>query len=81
MTAQMVVTVANQDVPELTAKMAIKMGSKCKFIEVMGQCCDQFAVGAGLSKPQRRRRVLELAKPLPAAARRLHRRADSSTFR
>ena len=62
--------------PELTAKMVMKIGSKYKFSEVMGQHWDQFAMSAALSKPQIRRRVLELAKLVPAAARRLQERAD-----
>ncbi len=62
--------------PELTNKMAMKIGSKYKFSEVMARHWDQFAITAGLSKSQMRKRVLELAKLLPVAARRLQESPD-----
>ena len=62
--------------PELTVKMAMEIGSKYKFSEVMARHWDQFAISAGLSKAQLRKRVLELAKLLPIAARRLQKHSD-----
>jgi serine/threonine-protein kinase HipA len=61
---------------ELSAKMAMKIGSKYKFTEVMARHWDQFAVSAGLSKAQTRKRVLVLAQALPTAARRLQEHPD-----
>ena len=55
----------------LTPKMAMKIGSKYKFSEVQARHWDQFAEAAGLAKAQAKRRVLSLAKSLPASARKL----------
>ena len=57
--------------PDLTPKMAMKIGGKYKFSEVQARHWDQFAEGAGLAKAQTRKRILELAKILPVAARKL----------
>ena len=57
--------------PTLTPRMAMKIGSKYKFSEIQARHWDQFAEGAGLAKAQAKRRILELAKSLPPAARRL----------
>ena len=57
--------------PTLTPKMAMKIGSKYKFSEVEARHWDQFAEAAGLAKAQAKRRVLSLAKSLPASARKL----------
>ncbi len=57
--------------PSLTSKMAMKLGSKYKFSEVEARHWEQFADAAGLAKPQMKKRVLALAKSLPAAARAL----------
>lgn len=57
--------------PSLTPSMAMKLGSKYKFSEVQARHWDQFAEGAGLAKPQARKRILELAKLIPLAARKL----------
>lgn len=57
--------------PTLTQKMAMKIGSKYKFTEVQAQHWEHFAESAGLTKAQAKRRILELAKSLPAAARKL----------
>lgn len=57
--------------PDLTPKMAMKIGSKNKFSEVYARHWDQFAVSVGLSKAQTRKRILALAKSLPATARKL----------
>jgi serine/threonine-protein kinase HipA len=55
----------------LTPKMAMKIGSKYKFSEVQGRHWVQFAESVGLAKAQAKRRILELAKLLPATARKL----------
>lgn len=57
--------------PDLTPKMAMKLGSKYQFSEVQARHWDQFAEAAGLAKAQTRKRVLELAKRLPVTARKL----------
>jgi serine/threonine-protein kinase HipA len=57
--------------PTLTSKMAMKIGSKYKFSEVQARDWEQFAESVGLTKAQARRRILELAKSLPAMARKL----------
>jgi serine/threonine-protein kinase HipA len=54
--------------PTLTPKMAMKIGSKYKFSEVQARHWEQFAEGVGISKAQAKRRILELAKLLPARA-------------
>jgi serine/threonine-protein kinase HipA len=57
--------------PTLTPKMAMKIGSKYRFTEVQARHWAQFAEGAGLAKAQARRRIVEIAKSLPATARQL----------
>jgi serine/threonine-protein kinase HipA len=57
--------------PTLTPKMAMKIGSKYKFSEVLARHWEQFAESAGLAKAQARKRILEIARALPAAARTL----------
>jgi serine/threonine-protein kinase HipA len=57
--------------PTLTPKMAMKIGSKYKFSEVQARHWMQFADGAGLSKAQTRKRVMEMATRLPQVARNL----------
>ena len=57
--------------PTLTPKMAMKIGSKYKFSETQARHWEQFAEGAGFTKAQAKRRILELAKSLPATARKL----------
>ena len=49
----------------------MKIGSKYKFTEVQARHWEQFADAAGLAKPQVKKRVVELAKLLPPAARKL----------
>jgi serine/threonine-protein kinase HipA len=63
--------------PNLTPKMAMKLGSKYRFSEVQARHWDQFAEGAGLAKAQTRKRVLELARALPTLARQLQSAQDS----
>jgi serine/threonine-protein kinase HipA len=55
----------------LAPKMAMKLGSKYKFVEVQARHWDQFAQAAGLSKAQTKKRVLRMAQDLPATAHRL----------
>lgn len=57
--------------PTQTQKMAMKVGSKYRFSEVQAHHWEQFAQGVGFTKAQAKRRILELAKLLPAAARKL----------
>lgn len=57
--------------PALTPKMAMKIGSRYKFSEVQARHWDQFAQSAGLGKASARKRILQLAKALPGAARSL----------
>lgn len=57
--------------PNLTQKMAMKLGSKYKFSEVHSRHWEQFADSTGLAKAQTRKRIIALAKKLPAAARAL----------
>lgn len=57
--------------PTLTQKMAMKIGSKYKFSEVQARHWEQFAESVRLSRAQAKKRVLELASSLPAAARKL----------
>ncbi len=64
--------------PTLTSKMAMKIGSKYKFSEVQARHWEQFAQSAGLAKAQARKRILEIAKELPTAARRLQQPKDSN---
>jgi serine/threonine-protein kinase HipA len=51
--------------------MAMKIGSKYKFVEVMPRHWDLFAESAGLAKAETRKRVLQLATALPPLAKKL----------
>jgi serine/threonine-protein kinase HipA len=55
--------------PTLTDKMAMKIGSKYKFSEVMARHWEQFATEAALSPTQVKKRILDIAKRLPGLAR------------
>ena len=55
--------------PALTEKMAMKIGSKYKFSEVMVRHWEQFALDAALSPAQVKKRILDIAKRLPDLAR------------
>ena len=57
--------------PNLTPKMAMKIGSKYKFSEVQARHWDQLLEAAGLSKAQARKRILALGKSMPTTAREL----------
>ncbi len=61
--------------PTLTEKMAMKIGSKYKFVDVQARHWDQFAAEAVLSAAQVKKRVLEIAARLPVLA-----RATQATF-
>jgi len=65
---------------ELTAKMAMKIGGKYTFNEIQVRHWDLFAEDAGLARAQTRKRILVLAKSLPAAARTLHSEPGCSFF-
>ena len=64
--------------PQLIPNMAMKIGSKYKFSEVQARHWDQFAQSAGLGKASARKRILELAKALPGAARTLQQATGTS---
>ena len=57
--------------PQLTPKMAMKLGSKYKFSELEAKHWEQFSEEAGLAKAATRKRLQQLASELPAAARKL----------
>ncbi len=57
--------------PDLTPKMAMKLGGKYQFNDVLDRHWDQFADEAGLSRAQTRKRVLRMAKTLPMVAKQL----------
>jgi len=63
--------------PGLTPKMAMRLGSQYNFSGVQARHWDQFAQAAGLSVAQTRKRILELARQLPQAARKLQSVPDS----
>ena len=54
--------------PQLTEKMAMKIGSKYKFSEVMARHWEQFATEAALSPAQVKKHILDIAKRLPNLA-------------
>jgi serine/threonine-protein kinase HipA len=55
--------------PNLTPKMAMKIGGRYKFSEVQARHWDQFLEAAGLSRAQARKRILALAKSIATTAR------------
>jgi len=57
---------------DLTDKMAMKIGSKYVFSEVQSRHWEQLAQAAGLSPSQVKKRLLQLARQLPAQAQALH---------
>ena len=57
--------------PQLTPKMAMKIGSKYKFSELEAKHWEQFAQEAGLAKAATLKRLKALAKSLPVQARNL----------
>ena len=54
--------------PELSSKMAMKIGGYYEFDDVLPRHWERFAKDAGLAAPQVRRRVLDMCERLPAAA-------------
>ena len=63
--------------PELSDKMAMKIGSKYKFADVQARHWEQFALAAALSPAQVKKRVLEIAKRLPDLAHTLQATMDA----
>ena len=63
--------------PHLTDKMAMKIGGKYRFTEVMARHWANFARDAGLSPAQVKRRILEIARRLPDLARDIQARLDA----
>lgn len=57
--------------PNLTPKMAMKIGNKYKFSEVQARHWDQFLEAVGFSRAQARKRIMALAKSMPTTAREL----------
>ena len=57
--------------PQLTPKMAMKIGSKYKFSELEAKHWEQFAQEAGLAKAATLKRLKVLAKSLPVETRKL----------
>jgi len=57
--------------PRLTDKMAMKLGGKYRFSEVMARHWEQFARDAGLSPAQVKKRVIDIARRLPDLARQI----------
>lgn len=58
--------------PNLADKMAMKIGGKYQFTEVHARHWEQFAQAAGLSPALVKKRILGLARQLPAQAKALH---------
>jgi serine/threonine-protein kinase HipA len=54
--------------PQLSSKMAMKIGGYYNFDDVLPRHWERFAKDAGLAAPQVRRRVLDMCERLPAAA-------------
>jgi serine/threonine-protein kinase HipA len=54
--------------PDLTDKMAMKIGSKYRFSEVQARHWEQFAQAAGLSPAPVKQRILAIARRLPVSA-------------
>ena len=54
--------------PQLTDKMAMKIGGKYRFTEVQARHWERFAHDAGLSPAQVRKRILNIARRVPALA-------------
>ena len=57
--------------PDLTAKMAMKIGGHYKFSDIYPRRWERLARSADLSPPQVRRRLLELTQLLPPATHKL----------
>ncbi len=57
--------------PDLTPKMAMKIGGYYDFADILPRHWQRFAKDANLSAPQVRRRLLDLAERLPSIARQL----------
>jgi len=55
--------------PKLSTKMSMKIGDKYKLTEVTAKHWDQFADLAGLSKPQTKKRIIQITNVLANKAR------------
>jgi serine/threonine-protein kinase HipA len=60
--------------PDLSSRFAMKIGDKYELADLYPRHWERFARDAGLGFPQVRRRILELSRQLPAAARDLQQR-------
>lgn len=63
--------------PDLSDKMAMKIGSKYKFADVQARHWEQFALDAALSPAQVKKRILDIAKRLPDLAHALQATMDA----
>jgi serine/threonine-protein kinase HipA len=54
--------------PQLTEKMAMKIGSKYRFADVYTRHWEQFATSAGLSPAQVKKELKRVAERMPAQA-------------
>jgi serine/threonine-protein kinase HipA len=57
--------------PDVSSKMAMKIGSKYQFDQVMPRHWEQFSKDTGLGYTQLRKRLIQFAGSLPATARKL----------
>lgn len=64
-------TLSTEVYPALTSKMAMKIGSKYKFSEIQARHWGRFAESVVLNEARTKMRILELARSLPTAARKL----------
>lgn len=63
--------------PDLSDKMAMKIGSKYKFADIQPRHWEQFALAAALSPAQVKKRVLKIARRLPDLAHTLQTTMDA----
>ena len=63
--------------PNLTTKMAMKIGSKYKFSELEARHWQQFATEVGLSPAACQKRLIQMASQLPKVARALQHNAQT----
>ena len=64
--------------PDLTDKMAMKIGSKYRFAELHARHWEQFASSAGLSPAQVKKELKRVAERLPAEARQTQNQFDAA---
>lgn len=63
--------------PNLAEKMAMKIASKYKFVDLQARHWEQFAVSAGLSPALAKKRIFAVAKRLPDLARKTQSELES----